>query len=224
VPFGDETMKFLGVLALTLFSTSVFGQNSELQIISAIESKEAEKLTDYINGELWGYHSGPIGNPSTSSTLKSQGTNSYQIKNVYDLDLTTAWVEGVEGTGIGESFEFKIQYRENEQFGSPYHFYGIIEIFNGYCKSEKLWTENSRVKKLKVFLNAQPICLIELIDTWQYQSVDIRQFFKEPNWFPNAPYEIKNNDVLKFEILEIYQGTKYLDTAISEFVADSPPN
>lgn len=224
MPMSYQKMKLLTPTLALLLSVSVFCQNSELKTIRATESKEAEKLADYINGELWGYHSGSIGSPNSSSTLMSQGGNSYNIENVYDLDLTTAWVEGVDGLGIGESFEFKIQYQDGQKFGSPYNFYGIIEVFNGYCKSEKHWIENSRVKKLKVILNDEPVCLIELVDTWQYQSVDIRQFFREPNWFPNAPFQIENNDVLRFEILETYKGTKYSDTAISEFVADSPPN
>lgn len=217
-------MKYLAPFIVALYSVSASGQGTDLITIRAKEYKNAKKLADYITGELWGYHSGPIGIPKASTTLKAQGANSFPIKNVSDLDITTAWVEGADGPGIGEYFEFKIKYKDGEQFGSPYTFYGILEIFNGYCKSEKHWLENSRVKKLKVLLNDHPICFIELVDTWQYQTVDIRQFFKDPNWFPNAPFQIKDNDRLKFEILEIYKGTKYMDTAISEFVADSPPN
>lgn len=211
------------VLLISLFDLS-YGQISELPTIHSVENKIAENLVEIIDGELWGYHSTPIGAPSASSTLKSQNSNSYDIENIHDIDLTTAWVDGDESYGIGESFEFKIRYSDSEHFGSPYNFYGIIQIFNGYCKSERHWIENSRVKTLKMSLNEQAICFIELVDTWQYQSVDVRKFFREPNWFPNAPFQIENNDVVRFEIIDIYKGSKYKDTTISEFIADSPPN
>ena len=77
-----------------------------------------------------------------------------------------------------------------------------------------------------MYLNQTPICIIELQDTWQYQIVDIGRFFKnlESNQYPDAKYELNNRDQLKFEIMDIYPGTKYKDVALSEFVIKGAPN
>lgn len=100
----------------------------------------------------------------------------------------------------------------------------VIGVFNGYWKSEKHWSENSRIKTLKMCFNDKPVYFIQLADSWQYQRVDLRKFFKEPTVFPDAPFEAKDGDTLRFEILEVYKGTKYKDTGLSEFVFGSPGN
>ena len=208
----------------------MIGQNIDLEVIKSKVATEndlvhSENLNDLIFGEKWGYHSGAIGIAKTSSTLKNSSEINYEIKNIYDLDLRTAWIEGKNDYGKGENFSFKFNYKNpNDIFGNPYNFYGIIEIFNGYCKNEITWKENSRVKRLKVYFNDKPLCFIELKDTWQYQRIDLRKFFKHPNWFPNGKISVVDGDVIKFEIVEIFKGTKYKDTAISEFVFDSPGN
>lgn len=213
-----------------LISHLTFGQTEQLETVTAVESgiakySHVDKLEDLIIGERWGFHSGAIGIPKASSTLPNQGDINYKIKNIHDLDLTTAWIEGKPDYGIGESFTIEFNWKEDyEGFGKVYNFYGVIEIFNGYCKSEKHWVENSRIKTLRMYFNDQPVCLIELNDTWQYQRLDLRKFFKEPTFFPDGPLEPKDGDKLKFEILEVYKGTKYKDTALSEFVYESPGN
>lgn len=217
-------------LGFVLISNLAFGQNESLKTVYAVESDTSDyayvnKLQDLINGERWGFNSSPIGIPTASSTLKPEGKNDYKIDNINDLDLTTAWIEGNPGYGIGESFTIEFNWKKDyEGFGKPYNFYGVIEIFNGYCKSEKIWEENSRIKTLKMYYNGKAICLIHLVDTWQYQSVDLRKYFKNPNFFPNGKMKAKDEDKLKFEIVDVYKGTKYKDTALSEFVAASPPN
>ncbi len=218
------------LIGLILISNLAFGQNKKLETIYAVESDSSDysyvdKLEDLIDGERWGFHSGAIGKPKAESTLKSQRQNDYTIENIHDLDLTTAWIEGNPDYGIGESFTIEFDWKEDyEGFGKVYNFYGVIEIFNGYCKSEKVWTENSRIKTLKMYYNERPVCLIELVDTWQYQRLDLRKFFKEPNFFPNGEIEAKDGDKLKFEIIDVYKGTKYKDTGLSEFVFESPGN
>ena len=85
------------------------------------------------NGEKWGWHSGKIGTANTSSALESSSSNNYSIENIYDLDLATAWVEGEDDYGIGETIVFTLQF--NEPFNGK-NFNGYIEVFNGYCKTE----------------------------------------------------------------------------------------
>ena len=170
----------------------------------------AENLDELQHSEKWGWHSGSLGKAEASSTLTASSSSNYNIENIYDLDLTTAWIEGKPDDGIGENIAFTLQFEEPN---NAKNFNGEIEIFNGYCKSERLWKTNSRVKQMKMYLNGQSICLIELADTWQYQSFDISQYINRE--------KIQEGDQVTFEITAIYPGTKYKDVAISEFVTPS---
>jgi hypothetical protein len=216
-------------ILLILVSNRTFSQNLEI-----IKSKQIEQQSDlyensiekYKTNEFWGIWSVPIGNAYVTSELKPEGKIQYSAKNLSDYDLNTAWIEGKSGYGIGEKVGFSFNFPENTEYGGAYQFYGIINLFNGYCKSLDTWKQNSRVKHLKIYYNENPICLVELIDTWHFQSFDIGRFFKykREKKNMNAPFEIKDGDKLSFEITEIYEGTKYKDVSLSEFMAEGAGN
>lgn len=202
-----------------------------LTVISATEPDENNELYEnsidaYKVNEFWGIWSVPIGRAIASSVLPSRGDVTYSIENISDLNLNTAWIEGEKDYGIGVSIQFEFHYGDNEKYGSAYQFQGICVVFNGYCKSEKTWKENSRVKKLKVYIDNTPICYVNLIDTWRFQTFDISRYFVNSTQRENqeGKYKIKEGDVLKFEICEVYKGSKYKDTAISEFLAKGAGN
>jgi len=225
-------MKIKLVLLLILIPglKNSFAQGSldiiKSQVASASDYQYDNSLEELQNGERWGFHSRPLGSLEASSCLESQGVNNYDINNIVDINLKTAWVEGKNDYGIGEFFTYSIEFDPDTKFGGSGQFFGKLEVFNGYCKNEKLWEQNSRVKQLKVYLNSTPLCIIELQDTWQYQSVYIGHYFKNLAADKNldAKNVLKNGDRLKFEIVEIYPGTKYKDVAISEFLAAGAPN
>lgn len=169
----------------------------------------------------------------------------YGAVNLFDGDFSTAWVEGVKGDGVGESVFISVPYNCK-----------TINIHNGYGKSESLLRENNRVKRLKLtcYAGINPTGHITEIayafKTKLYpkdfyidlQDVDSIQTFN----FPFTPKEliefkeqVKNQYlenftepiyqmaiIVKLEIEEVYKGTKYDDTCISEifyndsFVAD----
>lgn len=132
---------------------------------------------------------------ASSSLATTKNGITYSPENVCDLQLNTAWVEGKNDYGIGESIEFEaVQY--------PFH---TIEIYNGYSKSLKNWNENSRVKTIKLYVNNHPQYILELKDTYQLQS------FRVDTLNSN-----KETVSLKFEIIDIYPGEKYKDTAITD--------
>lgn len=147
----------------------------------------------------------------TSSFLSSQGKNAYSDKNLKDFNYKTAWVEGVEGYGIGEVIEF--------DFAPDHPRVTSIIIANGYVKSKTAWENNSRVKKLKMYLNDTPYAILNLLDKYAEQSFEVSPLGNSDR----EDYEkLKNLPPwkLKFEILEVYEGKKYKDTAISEFYFD----
>ena len=143
---------------------------------------------------------GPI-KITASSRLANQGANNYNEENLHDDHANTPWVEGVKGYGIGEWVEYTFK------AGNPR--ITTIKIVNGYCKSQSAWKNNSRVKKLKVYIKGKPAAILNLEDTRCVQSFEI------------APVTDANKEwTMKFEIVDVYKGDKWDDTAISEIYFD----
>jgi hypothetical protein len=139
----------------------------------------------------------------SSSSLQNDNKITYNSENTHDSDLKTAWVEGEKDYGIGQYIEY--YFIRSSEYDSINNIFGI-EIYNGYRANDKLWKENSRVKKLKVWVNDRPCVILLLADTKMMQRFCIGSIPLIPD------KEVK----LRFEILEIYKGDKYSDTAISE--------
>jgi len=124
-----------------------------------------------------------------SSFLKDQGGNSYGGAELNNTPVT-AWVEGKPDYGIGEYFICK----------------GFCPntIYNGYQKSPSAWRNNSRVKRLKLYVNEEPYAFIDLTDEMGVQ------YFDGPRGEPEG------DDEFKFEIVDVYEGDKWSDVAISK--------
>ena len=161
-------------------------------------------------GDSW-YDAGIQDTLSASSQLSSNNGINYIAGNAHDLNYKTAWIEGVKGYGIGETLSYNFA-PENPRITK-------VIVVNGYVKSLKAWQENSRVKKLKMYLNDKPFAILNLEDSRQEQS-----FTFEPIGMSERENmeELKTKPwwTLKFEILEVYKGTKYDDTAITEIYFD----
>ena len=81
-----------------------------------------------------------------------------------------------------------------------------ITVFNGYRKSKQLWRDNSRIKKLKMYVDGKPYAFVELADAFGYQQIELGTIQLVPNF----------NRRLTFEIAEVYKGDKYSDTVLSQ--------
>lgn len=126
--------------------------------------------------------------------MASSQKDNYPSINALDDNLQTAWAEGVKGDGIDEWLEFEAT--------NNYDVSGI-KIINGYAKSDELYYANNRIKKIKIELPDNTVIERELEDGIpDYQTID---FEKVVN--------VKN---IKITILEVYPGSKYSDTCISE--------
>jgi hypothetical protein len=176
----------------TIRSFSGDGKNVDWPKIKADTEKE-EKAAGGGPG-FYNYDCDQGVNPlNASSTLANQGKYNYKIKNINDDDPMTAWVEGKQDYGIGEYFEIKAA--------------GINVICNGYQASPKAWIENSRVKKFKVYKNKVALCFLELADEMGRLSFELPDY---------REYNRNKESVYKFEIVEVYKGTKWKDVGISE--------
>jgi len=170
-----------------------------------------EDMWDVVGGGCSWYCGGAIGIITASSHLAAQGTNSYDPENLHDLNFQTAWVEGVPGYGIGEFVEYEFPP------GNP-RITKII-VANGYVKSEKAYQQNSRVKKLKMFVNEKPQAILHLKDETVEQifEVDAIGYAEREELELLASREPIR---LRFEILEVYKGDRYDDVALSEIYFD----
>lgn len=154
---------------------------------------------------------------TASSCLPDAGKNNYLADNVFDGNVRTAWIEGADKYGIGESINIHFPVTGPQAT--------VCYLVNGYNKDEQTWKNNSRVQSLNLFLDDELIALVYLQDSRD------EQYFILPDTIPNHkdPTLYKtmlfNDDsikvsTLKFEIREVYEGDKYDDTAISEIWFD----
>lgn len=136
---------------------------------------------------------------SASSTKAPMAGISYGAENLKDNSLDTAWVEGVSGSGVGERLLI-----------TPAHsmeMKGFL-IRNGYCKNDKAFAENGRVRLLKVHLyDGSPLCTLQL------ENDRSAQYFALPE-----VVTVYGGDTLSFTIEDTYSGPEdgEYDTALSE--------
>lgn len=137
-----------------------------------------------------------------SSVLAPQGKTHYRPENSSDRK-TTAWIEGVEGTGEGEWILFHFnKINPDEPLTS-------ITIYNGFQLNAATYAKNSRVKVIRLYVNETARYDFYLQDSMKGQqfAVDIRTDNDQPV-------------VLKFEIRAVYEGTHYQDTGLTEIEFD----
>ncbi len=162
-----------------------------------------ESVWDVVDGGCSWYCGGGNYDVSASSSLAANGVNSYTATSANDLSYKTAWVEGKKDSGIGEYLQYF--FRNGSQSVSR------IIVSNGYMKSDASWKNNNRVKKLKFFVNGKARGIFHLQDSRTDQEFSVG----------TLKHSSDGSDlVLKFEILEVYRGDKYNDTAITEIYFD----
>jgi hypothetical protein len=128
----------------------------------------------------------------------------YLPQYIADDDPTTAWVEGVKGTGEGESLLW---------MGPPLKKAKSFRVFvrNGYQKSKNLYGANARPKKLRLEpvkggevapVGAGKPVELELADVQGWQQVEV-------------PVQAEVSG-LRLTVLSVYPGATYEDTCISD--------
>jgi len=73
-------------------------------------------------------------------------------------------------------------------------------------KSISDWQKNSRVKKLKMYINDEEFVYLNLKDIYAEQHF----------YIPEIGGDYQDDWKIKFEIMEVYKGNKYDDVVISE--------
>ncbi len=129
-----------------------------------------------------------------SSVLEPQYGFNYRPKNMVDSDLKTAWVEGSKnGHGEGETIIVDL---------NGLRTVSAIQVMNGYHKNERLFLANSRVHIAELQFSNGEARQVSLADAPGLQTIDVGK--QHTSW-------------VRFTIRSVYPGTKYKDTAITEF-------
>lgn len=174
---------------------------SDVEIALLCFVEEDPVLSHFYSGNCSWYCGGQIDSVTASSALADR----YAAENAHDFSIVTAWVEGVEGNGEGEYLRYS--------FPGTCPRITTVLIHNGYVKNWDVWRDNGRVKKLLMYYNDEPYAILNLQDTMGLQSFDVGVLGYEDK--DSAPAWS-----IKFEILEVYPGKKYEDTAITEIYFD----
>ena len=84
-------------------------------------------------------YSRPVELPVTTVEASSYLSDRYSPSNLIDGDKTTAWIEGVQGYGLGEKVKLKVP-------GAP----RVIGIWPGYQRSEAIYLRNGRPARIRL--------------------------------------------------------------------------
>ncbi|MCL6592270.1 MAG: hypothetical protein K6U80_20285 [Firmicutes bacterium] len=127
-----------------------------------------------------------------TSTAKFENNRLYSVQNLIDNDPKTVWVPESKKSGIGEWIEFS--------FDDPIPVTSI-NLVNGYAKSDTTFKNNNRIKTVTLEFSDGNKEKISLKDTMEPQTIEIG----------------KTTQKVRVYIDEVYKGTKYDDTCLSEF-------
>jgi hypothetical protein len=145
----------------------------------------------------------PAGTPlkitATSSSVRlAVQSNTYFPANAIDGKRSTAWMEGVEGPGIGEWIRF--------DFDREINLHRIL-FQPGYFKSPAIWAQNNRLAKLTAQFSDGSSRQLAFDNRMDSQKIDIGSV--KTRW-------------VRFTIDSVYSGTDP-DTALSEIAFEWEP-
>ena len=145
----------------------------------------------------------PAGTPlkitaSSSSVRLAVQSNTYYPANAIDGKRSTAWIEGVDGPGIGEWIRF--------DFDREINLHRIL-IQPGYFKSPAIWAQNNRLATLTAQFSDGSSRQLTFDNRMDSQKLDIGSV--KTRW-------------VRLTISSVYSGTDP-DTAVSEIAFEWEP-
>jgi hypothetical protein len=135
---------------------------------------------------------------AASSVRYSVQSNTYDPANTIDGSQSTAWIEGVDGPGLGEWIRF--------DFDREINLHRIL-ILPGYFKSQAIWASNNRISAAAFYFSDGTKRIINFPDRMERQKVDVGSI--KTRW-------------VRIELEDFYFG-KDPDTAISEVAFEWEP-
>jgi hypothetical protein len=153
----------------------------------------------------------PLRSASASATSFLQNDwnryqENYHPSYVLDENPATAWVEGVDGYGEGQSLTLPLSPLSSARALR-------LRIWNGYQKSKDLFAKNSAPRKIRVTVLDPTGSEVtakdaDLQNAWGPQTVVV-----------DVPAK-RGLSAVRIAIVSVYPGTKYKDTCISDVLVD----
>ena len=216
------------MLGLLLLSTSVFAMEPPLQKINAKETcvldkpglfkiSEVEKFYKNFKADDWNSYNKNLLDSLEITASVSQSLKNYPAKNLVDRNVNTTWA--VTNSARNNWLEIDIKAEWDIETTTPFTI-KTIGIIPGYSKNATVWKENNRIKTARLIIQSKQI----EPDAWsKYEYVSFKlsfpdkmgmHFFVIPDdkQIPNEPMVKK----VWLIIDEVYKGSKYNDTCISE--------
>lgn len=132
-----------------------------------------------------------------SSTLAHRQPGYYDVANLTDADLTTAWCEGKEDDDGGEEEWIEFTFSERRKIER-------IGIVGGYANSRSVYLSNNRVKTATLAMSGRELVKINLRDSQEMQFIELP---------PGNP-----TSILRITINEVFQGSRNHATCLSEIL------
>jgi len=153
---------------------------------------------------------------TASSILPDQGGCSYSPWNMFDMDLTTAWAEGVPGPGIGEWVEVSLSG------------FGVMEIaiVGGYAKNGESYRANARPAEVEyevVEESGRTTGTVELTDL-AWREADRSTFSPLVGsvvFLGDCARPVRS---IRLRVLDVHPGSSFDDLCISELLILGVPD
>lgn len=131
-----------------------------------------------------------------SSTYPPEGTDSYEPSRVMDGKVSTSWVEGADGSGLGQWV--RVDFGEAKTVQK-------VKIWGGLWYSADYWSRANRPKDIEL--------------RWSDGSVDAFTMANEMVAQEFSLPAARSSTSLEVRIRSVHNGTTWLDTGISEIQA-----
>ncbi|MCX7020837.1 MAG: discoidin domain-containing protein, partial [bacterium] len=112
---------------------------------------------------------------------------------VIDGEIGTAWVEGVESNGVGESLTLEL--------GVPTEVRNVA-VLPGYCASPEVWRANGRPSRVRLEFS-DGTAVEKALEDAPFAQVIYLDEARTVSW-------------LRLTLLDVYPGERWADTAVSE--------
>lgn len=163
-----------------------------------------------------------------ASTTLRHAENRYAAENVIDADPATAWAEGAEGPGVGESVTVEL--------ANPC-LIDSLSIRSGYCRDSVVFRNNARPRKIKLVFLGPRRNRCGVVEREPFPAAPPRNKFVFPERYDCggdsgavAQYDLADTMArqglrlrrpmlageITVGILDVYEGDKYEDACISE--------
>lgn len=208
----EEEMVFLSQQNVSIESETISSIDSHDELFLKTIFNESTGISRDSAGDLL-LIPGKYALPYATSALPEDAYGFYGASNLDDSNIRTAWSEGVPGPGLGQW----VAIASEDSFTA-------VVVHNGYWENQRGWESNNRVKRARIRIytyakqNTQTIRVgprkVEYLVEFEDKYED--SFWQVWDGITGiSPNKEPTSYLFVLEILDVYRGTRYDDTCIS---------